>query len=126
MAAPYRSTLYTIRVSDADGCYALDTVVITVISNYNLYVPNAFTPNANGTNDYFELFGNKKAMSYLHILIFNRWGEKVFESNDLNFQWDGTYLGAIQEPGVFVYDLDITFVDGHSIPNHKGSITLIR
>jgi gliding motility-associated-like protein len=89
-------------------------VTIFVNKIYNLYVPNAFTPNGNGTNDTWEIFGNKKTWKFVHILIFNRWGEKMFESNDINFQWDGTYKGTLQEPNVYVYVLDVTFIDGYT------------
>jgi gliding motility-associated-like protein len=77
-------------------------------------------------NDYFEIFGNKSVWNYLDIKIFDRWGEKVFESYDLYFQWDGTYRGVLQQPGVYVYILDVGYIDGHNTGTLKGSITLIR
>jgi gliding motility-associated-like protein len=125
-AFPVYDAVYTIRVSDSLGCFAYDTVRIHVVPNHNLYVPNAFTPNADGINDVFEIFGNKSAIRYVNIEIFNRWGEKVFESNDINFKWDGTFRGELQNPSVFVYTLNISFVDGYRIENQKGSLTLIR
>jgi gliding motility-associated-like protein len=65
-------------------------------------------------------------IKYLSISIYNRWGEKVFESFDSGFIWDGTYKGAPQPPGVYVYTLDITLNDSDQSIHNKGTITLIR
>ena len=126
LAAPLQTITYIVNVKDTNGCQASDSVTVHVIPNYDLYVPSAFTPNGDGINDYFEIFGNKSAWNFVDIKIFDRWGEKVFESNDLYFQWDGTYRGQIQQPDVFVYILTVGYIDGHSTGVLKGSITLIR
>jgi len=60
------------------------------------------------------------------VRIFNRIGEIVFESNDANFGWDGTYKGVIQLSGVFVYEMKLVFTDGHSDGIRTGTITLMR
>ena len=62
----------------------------------------------------------------LEFNIFNRWGEKVFESNDLSFAWDGKYRGEAQPAQVYVYELVLTYINGYTAPKQKGSITLIR
>jgi gliding motility-associated-like protein len=54
-------------------------------------------------NDYFEVFGNKQAWKQFEVQVFNRIGEKVYESNDMNFKWDGTYKGVLINPTVLVY-----------------------
>jgi hypothetical protein len=126
IASPLQTTLYIATVSDIDGCKASDSVLITVNKQYPLYVPNAFTPNADGVNDYFEIYGRKKTWSYVSVEIFNRWGEKIFESNDHDFKWDGTYKGVPQEPGVYVYTLNVTYIDGFRVDKQKGSITIIK
>lgn len=123
------SMQYQVQVSvDINGnmCTAIDNVSVTVIPNYDLYIPNAFTPDGNGVNDYFELFGNKQAIQYLEVQIFNRIGEKIFESNDIFFKWDGKYKGVVQQPGVYVYTINTVFIDGHRKEIYKGGITLIR
>lgn len=120
---------YVVQVSvDINGntCTASDKVSVTVIPNYDVYIPNAFTPDGNGVNDFFEMFGNKKAIQYLEVRIFNRIGEKVFESNDIDFKWDGTYKGVIQQPAVYTYTINTVFIDGESKEIYKGGITLIR
>ena len=84
------------------------------------------SPNDDGNNDYFQLFGNLPGLKNLSIMIFDRWGEKVFESDDINFKWDGTYKGEKVQPNVYVYVLKLVFLDGHSDNTKKGSITIVR
>jgi gliding motility-associated-like protein len=125
----YNSTAYVITASTSPHGKVCSTAVrlpVTVIPNYKLYIPNAFTPNADGINDLYEIFGNKDAIKFLDIAIFNRWGEKVYESKDIFFQWDGRYKGVYLEPGVYVYTINITFLDNHSESNQRGSITILR
>jgi gliding motility-associated-like protein len=125
----YESYTYTITVTahphDLD-CKTVVDVPVTVIPNYDVFVPNAFSPNADGANDYFEFFGNKPAIKQLEVKVFNRIGEKLFESNDVNFKWDGTFKGVKQNPAVYVYTLRLVFYDNHVDELRKGSITLLK
>ena len=125
-AAPLRSSQYTIQVTDTNGCKAIDSTWVYVNKGYDIYIPNAFTPNGDSRNDYFEIYGKKQSWKYAALRVFDRWGELVYESTDLNPKWDGTYKGVLQEPNVYVYKLDVTFIDGHSISDQKGSVTLLR
>ena len=125
-AAPNITTTYQITVENQLGCPATDTVTIYVTPDYDLYIPNAFTPNGDGNNDYFQVYGNLKGLEYFEVQIFNRWGEKVFDSHDIYFRWDGVYKGVLQLPQVFVYQIKVGFLDGHVDPLKKGSVTLIR
>jgi gliding motility-associated-like protein len=125
----YNSLTYQLTVSVAingTNCYAYTEVPVTVIKNYDLFIPNVFTPNGDGANDLFRLFGNLPALKFVEMQIFNRTGEKVFESNDINFSWDGTYKGKALEPQVLVYTLYAVFLDNHSEELFKGSITILR
>ena len=88
-----------------------------------VYVPNAFTPNGDGKND--QLFVRSKMVSELTFLIYDRWGEKVFETNDMRNGWDGTFKGKPCDPGVFVYYLDVT-CHNQSTYFKKGNVTVIR
>jgi gliding motility-associated-like protein len=117
---------YTVYVVSDSGCVAYDTVRIRINKKYPIYIPNAFTPNGDGANDFFEVFGNKKTWLEMNIVVFNRWGEKIFESSDMNFQWDGTFKGEYQNPQVYVYEFTLTYINGYTLPKQKGSITLIR
>jgi gliding motility-associated-like protein len=88
-----------------------------------IFIPNAFSPNGDSRNDYFQVLGNN--LREVKLLVFNQWGEKVFESNSINQKWDGTYKGKEQPIGVYVYTVLIVYTNGLS-ENRKGSITLIR
>lgn len=125
----YNSVVYAVTAQYNAGsavCEASATLPITVIPNYNIFVPNAFSPNGDGANDYFELYGNKSAIKQLQIKIFNRVGEKVFESNDINFKWNGTYKGETLSSTILVYQLSLVFLDNHSDSNYGGSLSLLR
>lgn len=93
----------------------------------NVYIPNAFSPNGDGNNDAFMAYtNNDKGLAYFQLLIFNRWGEKIFESNTINQGWDGTYKGQLQNPGVYAYQATYGFRGQLLAQSRKGSITLIR
>jgi gliding motility-associated-like protein len=124
-AAPFTTTQYQVSVTTDSGCVATAQVLVTVLPQHQLYVPNAFTPNNDGINDYWEAFGYKQTWVYVQAQVYDRWGEKIYESNDINFQWDGTYKGTLVQPGDYVYTFKVAFVDGYVISN-KGTITVIR
>ncbi len=88
-----------------------------------LDVPNAFTPTKGDANSVLYVRGY--GISQLKFTIWNRWGQKVFETNDQNKGWDGTFKGVMQPMDVYVYTLSATFFDGVEV-NKKGDITLIR
>ncbi len=127
IASPTVSTTYYITVRDIWGCEWTDTVFIFVIDviceEPYIYVPNAFTPNGDGKNDILYV---RSSVGYsMDFKIFNRWGELVFQSSDVNNGWDGTYKGRVLEPGVFDYYLSLTCYN-RQIFVKKGNITLIR
>jgi gliding motility-associated-like protein len=86
-------------------------------------VPNAFSPNGDGENDMLYVLGDGVTM--LNFIVYDRWGEKVFETMSLSAGWDGTFRGKELDPAVFSYYMNVTFVDGTS-KIEKGDITLIR
>lgn len=93
----------------------------------NVYIPNAFSPNGDGNNDFFMVYtSNDKGLVYFELTIFNRWGEKVFESNTISQGWDGTYKGQLQNPDVYVYQATYGFRGEPLAQTRKGSVTLIR
>ncbi|MBS1687038.1 MAG: gliding motility-associated C-terminal domain-containing protein, partial [Bacteroidetes bacterium] len=108
-----------------EHCSVVLQVPVTVVSIYNVFVPNVFTPNGDGKNDFFEIYGDKKTFKFVEVSVYDRWGERVFFSNDVNFQWDGTFKSAQLEPGTFVYNVTVEFIDGHVQPA-KGSLLLLR
>lgn len=86
-------------------------------------VPNAFSPNGDGVNDFVKVEG--KGIVELTFRIFNRWGEKVYETHDIHEGWDGVYKGVLQEMDVFTYAVDATFINGKTVAL-KGNITLLK
>ena len=121
-------TKYTATVSyeggDGELCTASSNAIIVVQNNLQLFIPNAFTPgNFDDMNNVFEIFG--EGIEYVTMQIYNRWGEKIFESSNQRVSWDGTFKGEMQNPGVYSYYVNVEYLDGKVI-DRKGSITLIR
>ncbi|MFN0255358.1 Ig-like domain-containing protein [Pedobacter ureilyticus] len=88
-----------------------------------LYIPNTFTPNNDGRNDFFLAYGNNVAK--FRMRVYNQWGEFIYESQNLIQGWDGTYRGRQQPTGVYVYYIDATFSSGVT-KTFKGTVTLLR
>jgi gliding motility-associated-like protein len=87
-----------------------------------LYIPNTFTPNGDGMNDSFGVAG--EAIQEFNIQVYNRWGQKVFESADANGRWDGSYQGQKAPEGSYVYKLSAKGIDGKRI-TREGQVNLI-
>lgn len=88
-------------------------------------VPNVFSPNQDGVNDEVELFSF--AIQEIEVMrIYSRWGELMFESNEMNMKWDGTYKGKMMDPGIYVYYLEAVCPIDDSILRKKGDILLMR
>mgnify|MGYP000989320600 FL=1 len=109
---------------DTNGCIGTNCVQVDVeIICGDIFVPSGFSPNADGEND--ELCVYSDCMNEMDFTIYNRWGEVVFESGELDFCWDGTWKGKDLNPGVFVYILSGQLINGDLV-QQKGNITLIR
>jgi gliding motility-associated-like protein len=95
---------------------------------FALYVPNSFTPNGDGTNDVFRPEGNAIDPDQYHLLIFNRWGEKVFETRDMQKAWEGDHqMGAFYIPDSFYhYVLKAKSVHEYEVKEYKGSVYVFR
>ena len=102
---------------------ASDSMQIIVENQSKPFIPNSFTPNGDGNNDVFEIYGEN--IKTVKLRVFNRWGELVYESTNQFKGWDGTYKGVLQNPGVYTYDAEIIFLDDTQVEKH-GSVTLIR
>ena len=127
---PPGTTSYIVEVVDEDGCIDLDTVVINVDDNRPVYIPNAFSPNNDGINDYFTVFGNKAMKSILLLQVFDRWGNTLYKRENVPldntiYGWDGTANGEVLTPGSYTYLTKIQFVDNSEI-SFSGDILLIK
>lgn len=111
--------------ADLNGCTARDTVVVK--KNCYINIPNAFTPNGDGNSDYFlprQMLS--KNITEFTMVIYNRWGEKVFESDVIDGRgWDGRYGGDPQPTGVYIYTMDVKFTNGYT-ERYQGNVTLLR
>ncbi len=124
IATPFsRLTDYVVTVTYNNNCFATASIQVTVENNLPVFIPNSFTPNGDGNNDVFQIFG--QGIKTVDLKIFNRWGEKVYESSNQYAGWDGTFKGELQNPSVFAYTVRITFLDDKKI-DKVGSITLVR
>jgi len=125
-ATPTETTIYTVTVSNG-GCSVSDTVMVRILEficgDPNIYIPNAFTPNGDGENDLLFVRGNN--ITELLFRVFDRWGEKVFETTDQSIGWDGTFNGRDCDPAVFVWYIEAICEGGDKFFK-KGNVTLIR
>ena len=122
-ATPYITNDYMITVVDSLGCVGSTEFTLFVGEPLDLYIPNAFTPNGDGQNDVFEVYG--VGVSQVDLLVYNRWGQEVFQAVSNRPQWDGMYKGKVQPPGMYTYLVKVSFFGDYTVQK-KGSIALIR
>jgi len=128
---PMETTAYSIAISDENGCIAKDNVTIFVRRNRDVFIPNAFSPDNDGTNDVLMIFAGDEVVRIKSFQLFNRWGESVFEvfnfqPNDPAFGWNGAGRGGqLFNAAVFVYLAEVEFLDG-STQLYTGDVSLMR
>jgi len=109
------------------ACSGVDSITIIVeelVCGFpTVFLPNSFTPNGDGENDILFLRGD--LIESMSLEIYDRWGEKVFESTDQSLGWNGTYKDREADSGVYVYILEAKCIDGQELSD-KGNVTLIR
>jgi gliding motility-associated-like protein len=113
----------TLSVMNSFGCTDILAKRVEVIVPEQIFVPNAFTPNGDSKNDYFTVAYNN--IEQANIKIFNRWGELIFESNDLHFRWNGDFENRIVQNEVYVYLIDAVGYYGTQI-SKSGKITVLH
>lgn len=128
IGTPLETTTYTVTVTDPEtGCAMISQVTVTVVhpacEEPYVFFPNAFTPNGDGHNDVLYLRGSD--ITEVHFIIYNRWGEKMFESNSQDEGWDGTFDGKDLSADVFGFYLRVRCGNGE-IFTKKGNVTLLR
>lgn len=122
--SPDTNMVISLAIIDENGCVDTTEYDISVIRKSFLYVPTAFTPNGDGENDVFKLV-SRNNFELKSFSIFNRWGQKVWETNNLEEAWDGTFKGEPLKTAVFMYQV---IGKGNIDPEivKQGSVTLIR
>lgn len=129
-AYPVDDTYFYLEAVDNFGCTVRDSVLIKVDKVRPIYTPNIFSPNQDGINDYFTVYGNAAAEQILKLEVFDRWGSLVFSGSNLEpsaepMGWNGKINGQDAESGVYVFYAQVEFID-KVIIQYEGSITLLR
>jgi gliding motility-associated-like protein len=139
---PAVTTTYTFTITGNNGCTNTDELTITVTppdmppppppaeDQSSVYIPNAFSPNEDGINDTFTVFGDETVANIKVMRVFDRWGNLVFDRNDLTPNdmqqgWHGQVNGRLQASGVFIYFVELEYTDGNT-EILKGEILLIK
>ena len=123
VATPEETTTYYLTVIGDSGCSATDSVTIVVEDNSDFFIPNIFSPNGDGHNDILYVRG--KNISNIEYVIYDRWGNKMFESHDVGDGWEGTYNGKPVNAGVYVWYVKFS-LDNKEETIKKGSVSLVR
>lgn len=124
-AQPQETQWYELMAIDAYGCLGIDSVLVTVVAYTVLDIPTAFSPDGNGVNDIFRIARYLNIEKLLEFAVYNRWGEKVFATTDIQQGWDGRLNGQDQPLGVYVWMVSAKGKDDTRI-TRKGNITLVR
>jgi gliding motility-associated-like protein len=116
---------YTVQITGADGCTAIKSAQITDDCTPSLYIPNAFSPDGNGDNDVFMAYGTN--ISGFSMRIYNRWGERLFDCNNLDTGWDGRFHDTYCSTGTYIYIIEYsTWINPGSKIKKTGTIYLKR
>ena len=130
--SPLNTVSYFVTVVDGNGCITTDQITLNVEKGREVYIPNAFTPNGDGQNDRFWVYPGGEVAKVHEFRVFNRWGEQVFGAS--NFDpftqddtngWDGMLNNKKMNSAVFVYYVDIEYIDGRR-EVLKGDVALRR
>jgi gliding motility-associated-like protein len=134
LVKPTEDATYILTVMDTIGCVGADTINIIIDKNRNVYLPNIFSPNVDGTNDFMEVFASTESVEAINFFrIYDRWGNMVFESPSfkpvdskvVGNRWNGFYKDIKANEGVYVYVCEVKFVDG-VVLRFRGDVTLVR
>jgi gliding motility-associated-like protein len=124
VASPTITTTYTLVVSSGvPNCFGVDTITVYVTGECpEIFIPTGFSPNGDNNNDVYYIYGEVKN---LHFVVYNRWGQVVFETKDPKIGWDGTHNGKPVQSGVYAFKFSATNSKGVIIEK-SGNITVIR
>lgn len=130
LAGPVETTLYTVVGTNPAGCTDTASLKLIVVEDLPLYIPNAFSPNGDGANDGFTIFGGRAVQEIEHLRVFDRWGGLQFENmnfmpNEPSLGWDGLVDGQPVNPAVFVYSASVRFING-TVQEYAGDVTVVR
>ncbi len=121
--SPIHKSHYTVTVVNSKGQENIHDFTVDIDNSCSaLYIPSAFTPNSDGQNDVFKAEG--RGITQMHMIVYNKLGQKVFESTNIDIAWDGTFNGKLS-PQTYIYNVDYT--DAKGVTHVKrGQVTLIK
>jgi gliding motility-associated-like protein len=119
--SPLQTTTYYLYITSSDGCQYMDSVTVHVT---NAMLPNAFSPNGDGINDVYKLIPHDERVHLKDFSIYNRFGQRVFFTRDINEGWDGYYNGKMADLDVYFYM--VHYIIGENTYPLKGDVTLVR
>ncbi|MBL4705848.1 MAG: gliding motility-associated C-terminal domain-containing protein [Flavobacteriales bacterium] len=122
ISTPAESTTYIVEMTDSNGCKNFDTVTVSV-EYLPLFIPNGFSPNNDGVNDFFFVRGT--GIRHMDLQVFDRWGIMVFSTSDQTIGWDGSFEGKALNSDVFVYKCDVLLKNGEEL-RFQGNLTLFK
>ena len=131
LVKPLDDRTYKLRVTDVNGCVGLAEIAVELERNRNIFIPNVFSPNDDDKNDYFGVFSGVGVKAINFIRIYDRWGELLFQNQNLSPTsdpsqgWDGTFRGKLVQQGVYVYLVEVEFEDGIKLL-YRGDVTVAR
>jgi len=117
------TTTFVVYYEQSGGCQISDTLTVFIEESFSFGVPGSFSPNGDGTNDMLYVRGSN--ITYIDFMIYNRYGQPVFHTNNQKVGWDGTYNGRELNAGVFGYSLEVHQTDG-TRKILKGDVNLVR
>ncbi|MCB0652309.1 MAG: gliding motility-associated C-terminal domain-containing protein [Saprospiraceae bacterium] len=130
ISSPFDDVEYTLIMSVENGCIYQDSVVVEVKKDRAIYIPNAISPNGDGVNEYFYVQSKRNNVVVNKMSIFDRWGNLVFKTENVPVNqersgWDAKFKGEPVQSGVFVYLVELEFIDGFVLMK-QGDVTVIR
>lgn len=130
-AHAFNTVTLSATVYDIYGCEATDELIIKIKKGRRVFIPSVFTPDGDGINDMFYIFGSdRQIVKIKKFLIYNRWGDLLHEAtdflpNDPSKGWGGYFKNQLMNPGVFAYVAEIEFIDGLVVV-YNGDVTLLK
>ncbi|MEN0006642.1 MAG: gliding motility-associated C-terminal domain-containing protein, partial [Bacteroidota bacterium] len=113
-----------ILVDTITGCTGTYQVAITIRPEEQVYIPNAFSPNDDGINDFFQVFPSDEEVVILGVQVYSRWGELVYEQTGADVRWNGTANGSVLPSGVYVYVVEVQYSNRKELIS--GDVALLR
>ncbi len=129
-ASPVNDTEYILTLTSIDNCSTSDSIFVKVNKRRDVYIPNAFSPNGDGINDYFSINANKSVSIIQTFRVYNRWGQVLYKAvdftpNQMSSGWDGYFKGEAMNIGVYIWMAEVEYLDG-VVEVLSGNVTVVK